>query len=110
MLIEIQISPISFKEQAGGSTDGNLHQDISSNNIFVRRGIIIGVFFSDTKHLPIIGNSLDHELCFMSGSTQTTTITCDNMSPDLVIRGTAQIGELNKHHPKITKTSWIVHV
>ena len=78
----------------------------------MRRGVIIGVFFSDNidEPLPVIGSLSSVQLCVTSGTATTTQISCENnMSPDLVIRGTAQIGELNKNCPKITGTSWIVH-
>ncbi len=71
----------------------------SVNNVFVRKGAIIGVFFEpNIPSLPVIGTvSTNYTVCKLTGTlTETTMINCTsaNMISNLIIDAEMDIGNI----------------
>ena len=77
------------------------YETISVNNVFVRKGAIIGVFFElNRTPLPVIGTvsgSTNYTVCRLTGTmTETTMINCTstNMISNLLLEAEMDIGNI----------------
>ena len=73
--------------------------EFDTDTVYVRKDVIVGVYFDTNTMLPVIGNDgLSNGICVVAGSALTAKIDCSLpgiISNSLMINAQAQIGKFS---------------